>query len=212
MTGDGDGFTTQEMDRFRQVIRERAARDLAATEELSAEGIPSWLSKLPTALPLEFCAQVPFADNVCMKAPSPVSITSYQCGGLTYSGLRTRMAVGWGPGVEIENGTIGGTVRYKAALNLIIDPSKPCPLALKLESGTGEEVCISPQNCTISPKETVVALANDLYDTVYDAVKDGFQQIGYVPPEQVLIAITALACIAYAVLIGASVLPGPASE
>jgi hypothetical protein len=211
LAGDGDGFTTQEMNRFRREIREHAVRDLAATEELSAENIPDWLPSLPTGLPFEFCAQIPFVDDVCTIAQSPVSIGSYRCNGVTYDGLKASMSVAWGPSVEIQYDDFSGNIEYEASLDLLVDPSKfGCPIALKVASGTGQEACIQPPQCDIDPTETVVALADKLYNAVYDAVKDGFQQIGYVPPEQVLVAITALACIAYAVTIGVSPLPGPA--
>jgi len=192
-------FTEEQLAEMRNALQENANETIAETSQVSIQDIPSWIPGLPSAIPFNWCLKnIPFANDICAIANSPVQTGSFECNGVTYAGVTVSGGVAAGPSVSIEGENFTGDIENEVNVEVLYDRSISCA-ALKFSSGPVE-------GCTglecppeiPSPTDSITELANALYDTSYDLAEDMYQSIGYVPPSHVL----AGTAVVFAVMIG----------
>lgn len=131
---------------------------------------------------------IPLADDICTYANSPVTTHWFNCNGTWYYGTVISAGIGYGPSVSVSGDQITGNVQHQANVDLFYDPDNDC-FAVKFSSG-GVEGCVG-EECVPnlpSPTASITKLANALYDVGHSLATGMYDQLGYTPSSEVIVA------------------------
>lgn len=204
-------FTDEELAEMRTEIQQNANESLAESQDgetgVRTQSMPSWIPGLPSGLPFTWCLKnIPYSSEVCSFANSPVTNGDWDCNGSTHQGTVISAGVAYGPSVNVSNDDFYGDIQHEVTMDLFYDPATDC-FGIKFASGSVEGCtgldCV-PNLPTTAPVDELV---DEIWDTAEGLVRDMFESIGYIPPEHVIIAITAIVVFVFAAGVAISPVP-----